>query len=122
MVDHLKEEGTYQRPLAQMRAFLDALDAAEPALASDDRALAALGPKMLELARTRTAGVHPYLVTPSTPRSPARPSGRTRSSPTEQGVVLETDPDRARAIARTNLAGVLRTAELHEQLEAPRVH
>jgi hypothetical protein len=26
--------------------------------------IAALGPKMLELARTRTAGTHPYLVTP----------------------------------------------------------
>ena len=57
--------------------------------------LAALGPKMLELARTRTAGTHPYLVTPeltAQARAGIGPDGLVAS---EQGVVLETDPDHA---------------------------
>ena len=64
LIDRVKEAGTYQKPLQQMQTYLDGLDAADPPLAAADRALAALGPKMLELARTRTAGAHPYLVTP----------------------------------------------------------
>jgi probable F420-dependent oxidoreductase len=104
LIDHLKEEGAYQRPLAQVRAFLDGLDAADPPLSKDDRALAALGPKMLELARTRTAGVHPYLVTPEHTRIAREVVGPDALVATEQGAVLETDPDRARGIARANLA------------------
>jgi hypothetical protein len=50
------EPGRYRNPLASTAAFLDGLDAAVPPLPSDRRVLAALGPKMLELARERTAG------------------------------------------------------------------
>jgi probable F420-dependent oxidoreductase len=65
--------------------------------------LAALGPKMLELARTRTAGTHPYLVTPeltAMARAGIGPDGLVAS---EVGVVLETDPSKAREIARLHL-------------------
>ena len=59
---------SYGRPLAAMRDYLDALDAARYLAAGGQvappRVLAALGPKMLELARDRAAGAHPYLVTP----------------------------------------------------------
>jgi probable F420-dependent oxidoreductase len=58
---------------------------------------------MLELARTRTAGTHPYLVTPeltAAARAGVGPDGLVAS---EQGVVLETDPATARAIARQHL-------------------
>jgi len=49
----------YVRPLAKMRQFLDELPPLEtPAV------LAALGPKMLQLARVRTHGAHPYFVPP----------------------------------------------------------
>ncbi|MBY6366053.1 TIGR03620 family F420-dependent LLM class oxidoreductase [Rhodococcoides corynebacterioides] len=58
----------YGKPVAAMRDYLDALDAAPAAVAGEEtnapRVLAALGPKMLELSRDRTAGAHPYLVTP----------------------------------------------------------
>ena len=64
LIDAVNEPGAYQKPLAKMAEYLDGLDAAEVPLAQDARVLAALGPKMLELARTRTAGSHPYLVTP----------------------------------------------------------
>ena len=106
-IDRVKEPGAYQRPLATMSAFLDGLDAADPPLAPDDRVLAALGPKMLELARTRTAGTHPYLVTPEHTAAARDAIGPDRLVAVEQAVVLDTDPDRARATARLHLATYL---------------
>ncbi len=55
LIDNVKEAGTYAKPLAKTREYLDELDAASPRLPDSDRVLAALGPKMLELARTRSA-------------------------------------------------------------------
>jgi probable F420-dependent oxidoreductase len=86
-----------------MAAFLDGLDAADPPLAPGDRVIAALGPKMLELARTRTAGTHPYLVTPELTAKAREGIGPDGLVACEQGIVLETDPDRARATARLHL-------------------
>ncbi len=57
-----QEPGRYGRPLSTMVAYLDALDSHAPG--PSQRVLAALGPRMLELARDRAAGAHPYLVTP----------------------------------------------------------
>lgn len=51
------------RPLETLNSYLDALDAA--GISSSSRILAALGQRMLALARDRTAGAYPYLVTPS---------------------------------------------------------
>jgi probable F420-dependent oxidoreductase len=104
LIDRANEPGTYRRPLARMISYLDQLDAADPALPTDRRALAALGPKMLELARERTAGTHPYLVTPSHTQRAREALGPDRLVAPEQGVVLETDPAAARAIARRHLA------------------
>jgi probable F420-dependent oxidoreductase len=90
----------WSRPLAAMRGFLDAL-----AVPSEHLCIAALGPKMLELARDRTAGAHPYLVTPehtALARTAVGPDGLVAP---EQGVVLETDAGTARAIARQMLGG-----------------
>jgi probable F420-dependent oxidoreductase len=56
----------YGPPLTTMRSYLDAYDAASPGPATVDEpplVLAALGPRMLELAAARTAGAYPYLVT-----------------------------------------------------------
>ena len=57
---------TYAKPVATMRAYLDAMDAAEVAIPAQERnvVLAALGPRMLALAAERTRGAHPYNVTP----------------------------------------------------------
>ena len=98
------EPGRYRRPLARMREFLDALDAAPEPLPVGDRVLAALGPRMLELARDRAGGAHPYLVTPEHTATAREILGAGRLLAPEQGVVLETDPTRARDIARKNLA------------------
>jgi probable F420-dependent oxidoreductase len=88
------------RPLAAMGAFLDALD-----VPAERLCLAALGPRMLALAGERTAGAHPYLVTPehtAMAREAVGPGGLVAP---EQGVVLETDPAKARAIAREAVSG-----------------
>src|SRR5206468_3186992 len=53
------EPGTYRTPMATISAFLDDLDRIDPDGDRAQRALAALGPKMLKLAATRTAGAHP---------------------------------------------------------------
>jgi probable F420-dependent oxidoreductase len=98
------EAGRYTKPLAHMRAFLDGLDAATTPVAVEDRVLAALGPKMLDLAGKRTAGTHPYLVTPDHTAVAREALGPGKLVAPEQGVVLETDPAAARAIARSHLA------------------
>jgi probable F420-dependent oxidoreductase len=59
---------------------------------------------MLELARDHTDGAHPYLVTPEHTARARTVLGRGPILAPEQGVVLETDPTRARATARQHLA------------------
>ena len=107
LIDHANEPGTYRKPLETMAVYLDGLDAAPTPLAPQDRVIAALGPKMLELARTRTAGTHPYLVTPELTHNARAGIGLDGLVASEQGVVLETAPTRAREIARQHLATYL---------------
>ncbi len=101
-IDMVNSPGTYKNPVETMAEYLDGLDAADTPLARGDRVLAALGPKMLELARTRTAGTHPYLVTPELTAN-ARAGIGDGLVASEQGVVLDTDPTSARATARAHL-------------------
>lgn len=100
---HAKLAGSaYHRPYSTMVGYLDALDAA--GAPAEERVLAALGPKMLRLARDRAAGAHPYLVTAGhTERARAALGDDALLAP-ELKVVLEADPGRARAIARDYLA------------------
>ncbi|HEY2427601.1 MAG TPA: LLM class F420-dependent oxidoreductase [Acidimicrobiales bacterium] len=100
--------GTYARPLAKMREYLDALDGAHTPVPTGERILAALGPKMLELARDRSAGTHPYLVTPEHTATAREAVGPGKLVAPEQKVVLDTDAGRARAIAREALGIYLR--------------
>lgn len=102
LVERVVGPGAYQKPLEVMSSYLDGLDAAPAPLAREDRVLAALGPKMLEIARTRAAGSHPYLVTPELTAAARQGVGPEGLVACEQAVVLETDPSRARAIARAH--------------------
>jgi probable F420-dependent oxidoreductase len=97
----------YEKPLAEMRTYLDGIDAAPVPVPVDERVLAALGPKMLALAGERTAGTHPYLVTPEHTAVARAALGPDKLVLPEQAVVLETDPETARTIARSHLAGYL---------------
>jgi probable F420-dependent oxidoreductase len=96
-------EARYRAPLAAMGQFLDGLDAADPPVPADSRVLAALGPKMLELARTRTAGTHSYNVTPEHTVAAREALGPDALVLPEVAVVLGTDRDRARALGRAHL-------------------
>ena len=98
----------YERPLTKMRSYLDAMDAAPYAAAAPEaqpqRVLAALGPKMLALAAERASGAHPYFVPVEHTATAREALGREPLLCVEQAVVLETDADAARAIARKHMA------------------
>jgi probable F420-dependent oxidoreductase len=102
-----QEQGRYRQPLRAMAGFLDALDAAAQPVPVADRVLAALGPKMLELARTRAGGAHPYLVTPEHTAAARAALGAGPLLAPEQTVVLTEDRAAGLAIARKFLAGYL---------------
>jgi len=103
----------YQRPLTAMRRYLDAMDEAAAAYRAvkppkrPTRVLAALGPEMLALAAERADGAHPYLVPPEHTAKARSQLGSNRWLVPEQAVVLETDPDQARTIARRHIARYL---------------
>lgn len=101
-VSHAKLAEQYRRPYTAMVDYLDALDTA--GVPADRRVLAALGPKMLRLSRDRAAGSHPYLVTPEHTAGARATLGEGPLLAPELKVILETDPDRARTIARDHLS------------------
>jgi len=98
----------YGKPLSTMRAYLEAMEKAlyrapgpptpVPVL------LAALRPKMLALAAERAQGAHPYLVPPEHTARAREILGPDRVLAPEQKVLLQTDPAKARAVARQALA------------------
>jgi len=102
---------TYERPIERMTAYLDAMDVAAytaPAPAEPvPVVLAALGPRMLELAAARTDGAHPYFVpVEHTVRARER-LGKGPLLLVEQAAILDTDRVRARDTARAFAARYL---------------
>jgi probable F420-dependent oxidoreductase len=94
---------SYAKPVETMSCYLDAIDAApygSVAPHSTSRVLAALGPKMLELAAKRSAGAHPYNVPPEHTAKARQLLGIGPLLCPEQAVVLESNPSKARQIAR----------------------
>jgi probable F420-dependent oxidoreductase len=99
-VGHPEATSDYTRPLSAMRAFLDGLDEAATPLPRDRRALAALAPRMLSLSAERSVGALPYFVPAAHTRAArARLGGEPLLAP-EVAVVVDSDPERARATAR----------------------
>jgi len=99
---------TYEKPLDHMARYLDDMAASAamgpvPAIPVP-RLLAALRPRMLELARERTDGAHPYFVPASHAPLAREALGPDKLLVPEQAVVLETDPDAARRVARHHMA------------------
>jgi probable F420-dependent oxidoreductase len=97
------EPGRYRQPLSAMAAFLDGLDSAERPLDASDRVLAALGPRMLELARDRSAGAHPYNVTPEHTALARAAIGPGALLLPEHAVALTSDAGEARRLGRGHL-------------------
>lgn len=86
-------------PIAKMSGYLDDLDVG--GIAPENRLLGALGPKMLELSAERTAGSHPCFMPPKHTAAAREVLGEGPLLMPELGVILESDPAKARAIART---------------------
>ena len=86
------------KPIAKTRAWLEQALAA--GLPGDAMCVAALGPQMLALSRDKTGGAHPYLATPEHTAAAREILGPGKQLAPEQGVVLESDPEKARALAR----------------------
>lgn len=110
----------YDKPLAAMNAYLDAMDASpytafRPATPVH-RALAALGPKMLALAGARSDGAHTYFVPPEHTAQARKELGAGPSIYAEQAVLLERDPVRAREIARLHTTVYIRLPNYQNNL------
>jgi probable F420-dependent oxidoreductase len=101
-IGHREQSAGYAKPYDAIVSYLAALDAA--GVPRDRCVLAALGPRMLRLAAQRAAGAIPYLVTAEHTRQARRILGSSAFLAPEQKVVLEADPERARAIGRPPVA------------------
>ena len=99
-IGHPEATSDYRRPLRTMRAFLDGLDASPTPRPADEGCLAALGPKMLDLAGERTAGTHPYFTTVDHTRFARERLGSGKLVAPELACVVDTDRVRAKAVAR----------------------
>ncbi|MDX8029968.1 TIGR03620 family F420-dependent LLM class oxidoreductase [Lentzea sp. BCCO 10_0856] len=97
-VGHRQIDQSYEKPYPKLVSYLDRLD-----VPADRLLLAALGPKVLQLAADRTAGAHPYLV-PVGHTAEARKTLGDKILAPEVTVVVEEDPEAARAIAREQLS------------------
>jgi probable F420-dependent oxidoreductase len=94
---------SYEKPVEKMAAYLDAMDGApyeSVSPATTARVIAALGPKMLQLAAKRADGAHPYNVPPEHTATARQLLGVGPLLCPEQAVILETNPAKAREIAR----------------------
>jgi probable F420-dependent oxidoreductase len=103
---HRENNEDYRKPYEALVDYLDELD--EGGVPAGRRALAALGPRVLELARTRTAGALPYLITPNHIRDARAHLGPEALLVAEQKVVLDDDPERARELGRARVGAYLR--------------
>jgi probable F420-dependent oxidoreductase len=88
----------FRSPIDTMRRYLDRLDEAghDPAR----RAVASLNPRMTELAGQRSRGTHPLCMPPSHAAWARELLGPEKLVYPAVAAVLETDPERARAVAR----------------------
>jgi probable F420-dependent oxidoreductase len=89
--------GSYQKPLATMRTYLEKMaavsEAFEPGAGRPVRLLAALGPKMIELSGTDADGAHPYLVLPEQTRVTRDILGPEKWIVSEQAVTVGGTPE-----------------------------
>jgi len=104
-IGHRERTTEYKSPYETIVSYLDELDDAKVPV--ERRALAALGPKVLQLSGRRAAGALPYLTTPEHTREARRTLGGGVLLAPEQKVVLETDAEIARTTARDYLANYL---------------
>lgn len=105
-------KGSYDKPYSAMVAYLDQMDSGPYAAAAPTstprRVLAALGPRMLALSAERGLGAHPYFVPPEHTKIARDVLGNGPLLAPEQAVLLETDPTKAREVARKFMSTYIR--------------
>jgi probable F420-dependent oxidoreductase len=116
-IGHPEATSEYRKPLATMRAFLDGLDAAAQPVPREQRIVAALGPKMLELAAARSLGGDDRVRPDRRPRDPRVLDGNEVRVGAEVAVVVEPDAATARGLAREYAARYLATSNYTLNLE-----
>lgn len=100
-IGHPEVRTEYRSPLETIAYYLDELDA--EGVPVENRILAALGPKVLQVAGQRTVGAHPYLTIPEHTRQAREILGEGPLLAPEHKVVVDTDVEQARAIGRKRL-------------------
>jgi probable F420-dependent oxidoreductase len=110
----------YAKPVSAMRAYLDRMESAPFAGATADRpvetVLAALRPRMLEVARERTRGAHPYFTPVEHTRRARELLGPGKLLLPEQACVLASEPETARRVARGHAGFYLTLANYRANL------
>ena len=111
----------YERPLSAMRAYLEAMGNAPYRATMPDPPppilLAALGVKMLQLARERTAGTHPYFVPVEHTLEARGILGDARLLAPEHAVVFARNRDGARATGERYMKTYLNLDNYRRNLE-----
>jgi probable F420-dependent oxidoreductase len=100
-VGHPEAVAEYRKPYDALVEYLDQLD--EYGVPANRRVVAALGPQVLKLSARRSAGAHPYLTTPEHTAAARGLMGPSAFLAPEHKVVLTTDAEQARAVARKGL-------------------
>ena len=104
--------GGYKNPYSRMVKYLSDMDEAvymgPVPKTTPQRMLGALGPRMVALAGERTAGALTYFMPPEHTALARVDIGTTANLAVEQMVVLESDADTARAIAKAGMQRYLR--------------
>ena len=106
-VGHPEHTAEYRKPYDAVVDYLDELDAA--GVPAHRRVLAALGPRMLELAARRSAGAHPALTTPEHTALARKTLGSDALLAPSQLVTINPDPDASRTIGRQMIGNYLGT-------------
>ena len=115
-VGHPEAISDYTRPYSALVTYLDQLDAADVPV--DRRLLAALGDKVMALARDRSTGANPYLVTPEHTRHARQILGPDKLLAPTHNVIVESDAEVARALARPSIAPYLERVNYTNSLQA----
>ena len=110
----------FVKPLEQMANYLTGMDESPffsvPSKTEPVRVLAALGPKMLQLAAERTAGAHPYLVPVAHTKFARELIGPKPMINTEMKCVVTNDRDAGLELARKTLSMYLRLPNYRNNL------
>jgi probable F420-dependent oxidoreductase len=99
---------SYDKPYSYMADYLprlkEALQKAPSSAGPIPLLIAALHPRMLSLAATETEGTHPYFVPPEHTAKARAQMGPKPWICVEQAVILESDPVKARTVARNHMS------------------